>query len=111
MDYAYTSFCMHTYTTQNHTNLFLRCSGRGPTHWYVGSGRSQAGAIHYKQLLLQHHACRTLQCTQTLSMKKRLTPHVFVCIYKLLYTYVYPYKYVPRRPREGSRALGAAWRP
>src|SRR6218665_2319466 len=26
--YAYTSYCMHTYT---HTNM---CLGRGPTHWY-----------------------------------------------------------------------------
>jgi len=26
-------------------------------------------------------------------MKKRLTPLVFVCIYKLLYTYVYPYNH------------------
>src|SRR6218665_714789 len=42
------------------------------------------------------------QCyEETYSMKKRLTPLVFVCIYKLLYTYVYPlkpYKYVPKMP-------------
>src|SRR6218665_1367841 len=27
------------------------------------------------------------------SVKKRLTPHVFLCIYKLMYAYVYPYNH------------------
>src|SRR6218665_1638395 len=60
-------------------------------------------------------ACRTLQCTQTLSMKKRLTPYVFVYIYKLLHVYIciplQPYKHVPRMHRERPWALGAPREP
>ena len=67
--FAYIYKLLYTYMyPYNHINLLLGCPGRGPGPWQpIGSPRT----ARYDE--------------------KMLDTHVFVCIYKLLYAYVYPY--------------------
>jgi len=89
-------------------------------HKTIGRPNSSFKCMHIDDYIIRAGAAyihRAVYTATSNAMKKCLTPHVFACISKLMYTYVYPYNHINmflgcrrRRPRtwhHGCKSRGA----